>query len=171
MCCSCTLAQFYLFVHIVCPLTYRYCHFIRLTTIKIKQQQLNNQIHYINLLFIFVNNKSLVTGNRNNTEIFLYSWRALLFPAAWRPSVWLWLRCWCGQVWDVVYQAQLVDCCVWTVRVTVRIYCQNFATRDVTEDSRFASTDWAETSCYVSMRISVSGAVNVAENLWRVTDE
>ena len=52
VCCACTLAQFYLFVHIVCPLTYRYCHFIRLTTIKIKQQQLNNQINYINLLYI-----------------------------------------------------------------------------------------------------------------------
>jgi len=74
--CACTLAQFYLFIHIVCPVTYRYCHSIRLTTIKIKQQQLNNQIHYINLI-IFVNNKSLFTGNRNNIEVFLYSWRAL----------------------------------------------------------------------------------------------
>jgi len=29
------------------------------------------------IYYIFVNNKSLVTGNRNNIEIFLYSWRAL----------------------------------------------------------------------------------------------
>jgi len=32
------------------------------------------------IYYIFVNNKSLVTGNRNNIEIFLYSWRALLPP-------------------------------------------------------------------------------------------
>jgi len=76
VCCACTLAQFYLFVHIVCPVTYRYCHFVRLTTIKIKQQQLNNQIHYINLLYI-CKQQILVTGNRNNIEIFLCSWRAL----------------------------------------------------------------------------------------------
>ena len=29
------------------------------------------------IYYIFVNNKSLLTGNRNNIEIFLYSWRAL----------------------------------------------------------------------------------------------
>jgi len=76
--CACrpTLAQFYLFVHIVCPVTYRHCHFIRLTTIKIKQQQLNNQIHYINLLCI-CKQQIPCHGNRNNIAIFLYSWRAL----------------------------------------------------------------------------------------------
>jgi len=47
-----------------------------LATIKIKQQ-LNNQINllliYYMFVTMFVNNKSLVTGNRNNIEIFLYS--------------------------------------------------------------------------------------------------
>jgi len=43
-----------------------------------KQKQLNNQIHYINLLYIRKQQMTSGTGNRNNIEIFLYSWRALL---------------------------------------------------------------------------------------------
>jgi len=43
-----------------------------------KQKQLNNQIHYINLLYICKQQMTSGTGNRNNIEIFLYSWWALL---------------------------------------------------------------------------------------------
>jgi len=42
-----------------------------------KQKQLNNQIHYINLLYICKQQMTSGTGNRNNIEIFLYSWQAL----------------------------------------------------------------------------------------------
>jgi len=40
-----------------------------------KQKQLNNQIHYINILYI-CKQQIPFTGNRNNIEIFLYSWLA-----------------------------------------------------------------------------------------------
>jgi len=43
-----------------------------------KQKQLNNQVHYINLLYICKQQMTSGTGNRNNIEIFLYSWRVLL---------------------------------------------------------------------------------------------
>ena len=81
------ISGFFLFVHIVCPVTYRYCHFIRLTTIKMKQKQLNNQIHYINLLYICKQQMTLGTGNRNNIEIFLYSWRALYSDNTKLPTI------------------------------------------------------------------------------------
>jgi len=38
-----------------------------------KQKQLNNQIHYINLLYICKQQMMSGTKNRNNIEIFLYS--------------------------------------------------------------------------------------------------